>query len=70
VQDLLSVLPFLTKEKCRSVYDSLQHLRSIWIERNTFNPGNTYTVGIATYLDATSPAAYAESYAPAVQGNN
>ncbi|MBT9317725.1 hypothetical protein [Leptothoe spongobia] len=57
-----SYIPILNEEECKEVRDNLYALRSYWIKRSYDTPCNFFTLGVATYLDASESQNVNETY--------
>lgn len=61
-QVVISKVPLLTAEESRDVRCRLEAIRSQWIDRDPAHPGEAFTLGVASYIDAADEKFRAGAY--------
>jgi hypothetical protein len=59
---MLITIPLLTSSECLAIRNGLELLQPHWIDRNPNAPGEVYTIGVATYIDASVEQERARNY--------
>ena len=55
-------IPLYTADESRNLRAELDEEREHWIDRDPAHPGEAFTLGIATYIDATDEKTREENY--------
>ncbi len=67
---MISKVPLLTAKESRAVRDRLEEIRPQWIDRDPSHPGEAFTLGVASYIDAVDDKRRTRDYFGRVEHHN